>query len=145
MPRLVLDTGPLGRIAHPSADPANSEILRWLVAWLRRGAEVFVPEIADYELRRELLRAGLQASVERLDQLKRELHYLPLTTPVMLQAAAFWAEARKNHQPAAPRDALDGDMILAAQATSVGATIATENVEHLARFADARHWREITS
>ena len=44
--------------------------------------------------------------------------------------------------------ALDGDMILAAQAqdlTDQGHTtlIATTNVKHLALFADARLWRDI--
>jgi len=43
---------------------------------------------------------------------------------------------------------LDADMILAAQASILGASadeavIATTNVRHLASFAQARIWREI--
>jgi hypothetical protein len=46
--------------------------------------------------------------------------------------------------------ALDGDMILADQAIQIEQTwdqeavIATTNVRHLARFATAREWREIS-
>jgi hypothetical protein len=46
--------------------------------------------------------------------------------------------------PTAPPEALDGDVILAAQAERAGAIVATENVAHLARFVIARHWRDIT-
>lgn len=34
-------------------------------------------------------------------------------------------------------------LILTAQAESVGAVVATENVGHLARFITAKHWRDI--
>lgn len=66
----------------------------------------------------------------------------------MRQAAAFWAQARNMGQPTAHDAALDGDVILAAQAQSLtnqGHTtlIATTNVKHLTLFADARLWRDI--
>ncbi len=65
--RIVLDTGPLGKISHPRP---NREIANWLERLLREGAIIYIPEIADYEVRRELIRAGLQESVNRLDRLK---------------------------------------------------------------------------
>ena len=102
-----------------------------------------MPEIADYEVRRSLLLAGLSASVSRLDELNATLNYLPLNTTAMLRAAELWASARRQSRPTADRHALDGDVILAAQAEQAGAIIATDNVGHLARFADARSWREI--
>jgi hypothetical protein len=63
---IILDTGPLGRIAHPRRNP---DITSWLEELPRSGAVVFLPEIADYELRRNLLLEGLTRSVARLDQL----------------------------------------------------------------------------
>jgi len=60
-----------------------------------------LPEIADYEVRRELLRAGKVAGIGRLDELKSRLTYLPISTLVMLLAADFWAEARKRGRPTA--------------------------------------------
>jgi hypothetical protein len=62
----------------------------------------------------------------------------------MRRAAEFWAQARNLGIPTAPPEALDADVILAAQAARVGAIVATENVGHLARFVTALHWRAIT-
>lgn len=39
-----------------------------------------IPEIADYEVRRELIRTGLSKSVHRLDGLKERLEYIPIQT-----------------------------------------------------------------
>ena len=44
-----------------------------------------IPEIADYEVRRELLRAGKDRGLGRLDALKAMLGYAPITMPVMLK------------------------------------------------------------
>jgi predicted nucleic acid-binding protein len=102
-----------------------------------------IPEIADYEVRRNLLLAGLTKSVTRLDQLKNVLIYRPITTAIMLKAAELWAEARKLGKPTADLKELDGDVILAAQALQVDAIVATENVSHLSLFVEAKHWKDI--
>lgn len=103
-----------------------------------------VPEIADYELRRELLRADKTKSIERLDQLKELIGYLPLTTGAMLVAAQLWAEVRNQGQPTASDKALDADVILAAQAIlledsgeDTKVMVAADNVKHLSRFVTA--------
>jgi hypothetical protein len=109
---------------------------------------VVIPEIADYEVRRELVRAGKDRGIGRLDALKGMIPYAAITTPVMLKAAEFWATARKTGRQAADDTSLDADMILVAQAAAMtherGHTlIATTNVRHLALFSAARFWREI--
>ena len=109
-------------------------------------AGVLIPEIADYEVRRELLRANKAGGLARLDALAGLLEYLPLTRAVMRQAAVLWAQARQQGRPTADDKALDGDVILAAQAITLGATdvvIATTNVGHLSRFAPAALWPDI--
>ncbi len=121
---------------------------QWLTAHLANGVRVIIPEIADYEIRRELLRAGKVRGLARLDQLQEVLEYVPITTIAMRQAAAFWAHVRQQGQPTAADAALDGDAILAAQAVTLDAggdtvTIATANPSHIARFAPARHWQDI--
>jgi predicted nucleic acid-binding protein len=75
--------------------------------------------------------------------------YVPLTSEALLQAAEFWAQARRSGKPTAADAALDGDVILCAQAaelTRLGheTVIATTNVKHLEIFADARLWQEIS-
>jgi hypothetical protein len=73
------------------------------------------------------------------------LGYLPLTTAAMRQAAQFWAEARRRGHGTAAESALDGDVILAAQAATYGGgtIIATENVGHLGRYTTALPWHQI--
>lgn len=139
--RIVLDAGPLGRIAHPRP---NRDIVLWVQQALGVGIEIIIPEITDYEVRRSFLLAGLYKSIERLDLLKESFIYLPLNTSVMLNAAELWAAARRVGQPTADPKELDGDAILAAQAIDVGAIVATENVGHLSRFVEARHWKDIS-
>lgn len=142
---VLLDSGPLGMIAHPQA---SEEIEAWLDNLDAKGVLTPVPEIADYEVRRELLQADRTKSIQRLNRYKLVLGYVPLTTDTMLLAAELWAQVRKQGRPTADSKALDGDVILAAQATlltRVGhdVTIATTNVKHLSLFVDAREWQTI--
>jgi predicted nucleic acid-binding protein len=145
---IILDSGPLGMVTNPKAKPPYLECQLWLESLLKRGEIVILPEIADYEIRRELIRAGKLAGIRKLDQFKLELTYRPITTQVMLMAAHLWADARRRGRPTADSTALDGDVILAAQAILEGnegneVVIATTNVGHLSQFVDAREWRMI--
>lgn len=141
---IILDAGPLGMIAHPRPNP---QIAEWYKRIVGSGVEIIVAEVADYEVRRSLLLRGLELSVERLDELKQELTYWPLTTAQMLRAAELWADSRKKGQPTSDPKELDCDVILAAQALSANANaiVATDNIKHLARFLDARHWQDISA
>ncbi|MEP6516011.1 nucleic acid-binding protein [Microcoleus vaginatus] len=150
MSRIVLlDSGPLGIVTNPkAASSLYQDGKLWLQSLPLKGYIVILPEIADYEVRRELIRAGKAAGIRRLDELKSQLPYRPLTTEVMLLAAQLWADSRRRGRPTAEANALDGDVILAAQAileASEGneVIIATTNVGHLSQFVDAREWRLI--
>jgi predicted nucleic acid-binding protein len=143
---VLLDAGPLGLVTNPNASPQSAACAEWLQTLASRRARILLPEIADYEVRRELLRANKVKGIERLDALARLLEYLPLTTTAMRQAALFWAQARQQGQPTAGDKTIDGDMILAGQASALSesdAVIATTNVGHLARFAPADLWQNI--
>lgn len=137
---IMLDAGPLGMLAHPKA---KREIVDWLRDLLEAGTKIIIPEIADYEVRRSLLLEKLEKSVRRLDELKEVLEYSPITTDIMLQAAAFWAYSRKQGKPSCDLKELDADAILAAQAKATNAIIATNNVGHLNLFVEAYDWHEI--
>lgn len=144
-----LDSGPLGLVSNPRAVPLAMECERWVETLLVGGADVVVPEIADYEVRRrELIRAGKREGIARLNVLRQALRYLPLSTKVMDQAAEYWAAARNLGRKAAPDAALDGDVILAAQAKSAAqpgdeSIVATTNVRHLDLFVRPLHWKDI--
>jgi len=144
---VLLDTGPLGLVTNPRRSPQSAACATWLQSLVTAGVRVVIPEIADYEVRRELLRARKTAGIERLDALAGLLEYLPITTAAMRQAAAFWATARQQGQPTAGDKAIDGDVILAAQGMTLGAVgfvIATTNVDHLSRFVVAKLWQAVT-
>ena len=145
---VLLDAGPLGMITNPKSSPENEQCKDWIANLAFKGVDVMIPEIADYEVRRELLRADKARGLARLDALRAMLAYAPITTPVMLQAAEFWAAARKMGRQSATDASLDADMILVAQAAELGRTggdaiIATTNVRHLSLFSPARVWRDI--
>jgi predicted nucleic acid-binding protein len=147
---ILLDAGPLGMITNPKPSAENDACTFWLESALQIGTRIILPEIADYEVRRELLRAKKFVGIERLDAMQHILDYVPLTTETMRKAAEFWAIARNQGRPAADAKALDSDMILAAQAAFFAerdeeVVIATTNVKHLAMFAKAQLWQEIQS
>jgi predicted nucleic acid-binding protein len=143
---VLLDAGPLGLATNPRRSPQSTACAQWLQSLGARGVRVLLPEIADYEVRRELLRANKAQGLARLDALAERLEYLPLTTAAMRRAALFWAQARQQGRPTAADQTLDGDMILAAQAVTLGVpnvVIATTNVGHLSRFVAAELWQSI--
>lgn len=147
---VFLDTGVLSLVTNPKHSDPVERCNQWLDEILSQGDEAVIPEICDYELRRELLRAGKKEGLERLDDLVETLIYQEITTEAMRKAAELWAEARKKGRPTAHDKALDADMILVAQALTFEreaqqgeVIIATTNVGHLGLFADARSWKVI--
>lgn len=105
---------------------------------LRLQVELLVPEIADYELRRELLRAGKTKSINRLNNLIYNC-LIPLDSPTMKKAAELWSIIRRQGRPTASNDSLDGDVIIAAQAIMQldkfdQVVIVTTNLNHILQF-----------
>lgn len=145
---ILLDAGPLGILANPGNSPLAFQCRAWADGLLAQGDHLLISEVADYEVRRELLRAGKIQSVARLDSLKTAWPYLPINTSTMLKAAEFWARARQLGKPTASNLRLDADAILVAQADLLIAdgedvVIATDNVRHLSLFVPAENWRSI--
>jgi predicted nucleic acid-binding protein len=145
---IVLDTGILGMVTNPKANPQCQKCKQWLNSLSSRNYLVALPEITDYELRRELIRANKLRGIRQLDELKALIIYLPITTQVLIKAAELWAQARIEGYPTAHSEAIDGDVILAAQAILIqqqghNVTISTTNVNHLSRFTPAKTWEEI--
>jgi hypothetical protein len=101
---IVLDSTPLGLLTQrPGATEADA-CRRWLAAKTAAGVQVIVPEIVDYELRRELIRSSKRDSIKRLDAFVRHLAtiYLPINSGAMRLAAALWAKARQAGMPTSP-------------------------------------------
>jgi len=142
---ILLDSYPLGALSHPKPDVAIS---RWVAACRAARHEIYIPEVIDYEIRRELLRANKKAGVANLDALKAVFRFLPITSPAMLLAADLWATSRQSGLATGDPKKLDIDVILAAQALTLGIpasdlVVATSNVAHISRFVPADLWSNI--
>lgn len=145
---ILLDAAPLGLISNPTVSPNNNACYRWMRAAVAQGAQVLISEVADYEVRRELIRANKTTGIASLDALKSVIRYAPITTPTMLKAAELWAQARQRGKPTAHPHSLDADVIIAAQvalilADGYDAIVATSNVAHLSLFVPAARWQDI--
>ena len=145
---IVLDSSPLGLISNPSANADVLAVTQWSRDCLAAGHQLYIPEVIDYEIRRELLRAGKTIGIAKLDNLKSLFYYLPISTSAMLYAAELWAEARNRGFATGDPKKLDIDVILAAQALTLppprsNVIIATSNISHLSRFAPADNWTNI--
>jgi hypothetical protein len=147
---IILDSHPLSLICQRRGKPDADACRQWLADCMQSGVRVHVPEVADYEVRRELIRAGKTAAVARLDRFSAIVpgRYIAITTVAMRLAAELWAQSRQAGVPTADPQALDGDVILAAQALTMSIPptnliVATSNVRHLARYVPADIWQKI--
>lgn len=134
--RLLVDTNVLGKICHPR----KYQDVR---AWFRLAAtrhELLLSELADYELRRELLRIRSRRGIARLDELTRELRYVPVTTATWRLAAQLWAHLRRTGKSSASDRDLDGDVIRMAQARAEDAAVVTSNTRHFEALVPAMDW-----
>jgi len=112
---VVLDSGPLGMLCNPNSSRHPTAIRAWVADLMKAGRRVILPEIADYEIRRELNRIQSHRALMLLNMYGIRLEYLALTTTAMRLAADLWAQARNAGQQTAADLALDCDVILAAQ------------------------------
>lgn len=150
---VVLDTTPLGLLSQKKGIPEADACRAWAAGLDLIGCLFFVPEIADYELRREFVRQGNAGAVGRLDIFNTSVtgQYLPLTTPAVRLAADLWARVRNQGKTTAPPEALDADALIAAQARLLNpaafnlsaVVVATANVGHMSALTSAVLWSDI--
>ena len=151
----VLDSSPLGLWLSPNQRRSNErELSQWVRQAISNNHFIAIPEICYYENRRELVRSKKNKSVSRLDEfclrtVFPKVIYIPISTQIIIKASQLWAWARHTGQQTAHDLELDGDVILAATAITVAqeeglkTVIVTNNVNHLARYTPAQHWRDI--
>jgi len=140
----LLDAGPMGILCHSKA-VRRAALETWLQEQVAAGSIIYLPEIADFEVRRKLLhlvhrKQAPAKSLTRLNQLARLCDYLPMTTAMWQDAAQLWCDARLQGLPTTSDAALDSDVLLAAQARAAGATVLTMNPGHLSRFVAVLTW-----
>ena len=155
MSRIIfLDTGPLGVVTNPKKPQITIDALQWAAAHIRAGNRIIVPAVADYEVRRELIRLGKNAGIVSLNTWNTlpSDRYVPLTDSALQLASTLWAKARNAGTPTADPKELDCDVLIAAQALDYQVThgilttkivVATVNIGHLLQFVPAELWENI--
>lgn len=148
---IVLDTFPTSSAAkRPGNIPSLSDQChQWVDDCENAGHTILVPAICNYEALRELEQRQAESQMERLkDFCLLSTRFMPLTTRHLEMAAQLWGQARRGGRSTASYDALDADVILAAQALSLGLPtvdfiVATTNVRHLSWFVPCDEWTNI--
>ncbi len=114
------------------------------------GNSVRVPAIIYYETLRELERLKAASQIQRLKAFcfSDTERFMVLETIHLREAARLWAQSRNAGLPNADPQALDADVILAAQALSLGIAepgliVATTNPAHISRYVAADLWTNI--
>ncbi len=147
MTRLIaLDSGPLGLLCFPNSRGEARRCQLWAQSLRANGHLLFIPEIVDYEVRRELLRANRTRSIFLLDQFLRDNITIRLDSAQLKHAAELWAQVRQLGLPTSGPDSLDADAIVGAQALILNdpnIIVATTNLGHLSRFVTAELWQNI--
>lgn len=153
---VFLDTGILGLVSSPNDKVEVQECQEWFYGLLARSAYVLTSDLCDYEVRRGLMLASMtrlnEQGLNNLDDLQQVIDFLPVTKILLRKAARIWAESRRHGLSTADPKTLDADSIIMAQCQMLQESypgrqvvIATTNVKHLSRFAEAKSWREIRS
>src|ERR1700722_13083935 len=121
---IVLDAFPTSSVskrAGKKQPTVSDKCHQWIIDCETAGHRILVPAIAYYEALRELEQRQAARQIVRLKafclQSKR---FLPLTTANLEAAAQLWGQSRRSGRPTADPQALDADVILAAQALSIG-------------------------
>ena len=147
---ILLDAGPLGLACSRPGTAEVDKCRAWLAHIETSTADTVIPTIADYEVRRELIRLRATAKLRRLDALRGRFGCVPIELEAFDRAAEFWALIRRGGMPTAGDEALDADALIAGLAATLGGlsdtvTIATSNVRHFSRFpgVKAELWSNI--
>ena len=149
---IVLDTFPTSSV---SKRPGNKQATvsdqchQWVNDCEAAGHRVLVPAICYYEVMRELEQRQANSQIVRLKAFCLQPHrFITLATAHLEVAAQLWGQTRRAGLPTAAPQSLDVDVILAAQALSLGVAapqliVATTNPAHLSRFVAADLWTNI--
>ena len=147
---VALDASPVSLLTQRRGVADADACRSWAASLIAAGTLFVIPAVADYEVRRELMRAGKTTSLARLDALRSNLafRYLPMTDAALGRAAALWADVRRRGLPTADPAELDCDVLLVAILETAGLpsdqiVVATSNIGHLGRFLPAQEWRHI--
>ena len=151
---ILIDTGIVGLLTQPNSTEESSLVLNWMYGLLAKSVIVLSSDVCDYEIRRGLELARLEDKcidgIEKLDQLREVIEFLPITNRCLNHASVYWADAISKSQLNAPRRDINFDLILCGTWKKLTedypgqeVIIATKNLRDFLRFADVDLWQNI--
>ena len=151
---VFIDSSVLGIIANPNKIGEPNKCREWLYKLLSQGVYICSSEICDFEIRRNLILEYQKKphlnSIHNLDKLQEIISFLPIDWELLKEASTLWASARSQGIPTADNKSLDIDIIICSHWQKLKEefpgryiVIATTNVKHLSRFAEAKNWVDI--
>ena len=150
---VFLDSGVLGKITSPARNGEVKECKVWFETLLARGVYFVTSDICGDEVRRSLVLEtlkGKEAKGIRLLEDLRGVDFLPVDKNVSFRASQIWAESQFLGKPLTDPKKLDIDAIVCAHWQILNeenpgryVIIATTNLRHLNRFAEAEEWQNI--
>ena len=120
----LLDTNVLTQLLR-----RNPRVLERYRSVLERGDQLCLSAVVYYEIKRGLLHVGATRQLRQLDEdFKDVLYWLPVSDVTWDRAAHLWADCRRQGRPHDD----DGDLLIAAQASLLGAVVVTRNTRDFA-------------
>jgi predicted nucleic acid-binding protein len=128
----LLDANPLSDLLAK-----NPQVRRHLADALFKGDTLAICRPIHYELLRGLLWRGASGKLSILNQnILPQFSWIPLTDADWNQAAHYWAEARREG-----RQLSDQDLLLAALATRLDATLVSNDADYDVLPVAREDWR----
>ena len=126
LPQALLDTDILSAIMRKN--PYATQRAR---SYLESHRQFTFSVITRYEVLRGLLARGATKQLTAFDQLCSASRVLPLTDPIIVRAAAVYADLHRRGELVS-----DADILIAATAIKHGLVIVTNNEAHFRRIRD---------
>ncbi len=120
--KLILDTPILAMICHPSKYQHVRDWFQQIVSHAPPIHEISVSVLSLYETQRGLSKQGATQSLKRFEKLVGHLQLIDLGANTAKRAAMF-----STNQPNGFEHVSDADLLIAAQAAEIGATLVTND------------------
>lgn len=147
---IFLDSNILSSLTNPASTSEHiTQCKEWLYKLQARSRSFYSSDICDYELRRKLLQIK-SPNIGKLDELRDQIMFLPVSHHDLSKAAEIWSDLRTKGQPNKDLKNIDVDCILVAQCMNLQleypgqrVVLATTNVKDFEGLIDCALWQNI--
>ncbi|MEG3436898.1 hypothetical protein V0288_07180 [Pannus brasiliensis CCIBt3594] len=145
---ILLDSGVLGALSNPNESEINARLEQWLFNKIKWGS-LITSQVCKYEVKRSLLKIQSKG-INKLADLEELIDFIPIVDRDIEIACELWVKSITEGIQVAPERDINFDIILCAQWQRLQeenpgrkVIIATTNLRHLRRFAEAELWENL--